>query len=310
MKKVRVRVPASSANLGPGYDVLGVALNLFNEIEAQALPALRGLPSVEIRVRGEGAGGLARDERNIAWQAMKRTFKRAGFPFSRLRFRLKMINRIPLARGLGSSAAAILGGVLAANALSGGRLSKKDVLDLAAAIEGHPDNVAPQLFGGLCVSAHLNGGAFCVRLDPPKGVSAVVCVPSFELSTKKARSVIPGTIPHKDAVFNVSRVSFLLSSLVTGDYGGLKLAMQDRLHQIYRKKWVPGFDAVVRNGYRAGAFGVALSGAGPSILALAPVSKARRVGKEMEKGFSSSGKSSRSLILSFNIKGAEVTALK
>ena len=295
-----MRVPASTSNLGPGFDVLGLALKLYNEVEIVHDPAASA--RLIVRVEGEGADTLPWDERNVVWQCIR---KSAGSRMPKGGYEVRFVNRIPLARGLGSSAAARLSGVLAAQALCGG-LRRQEVLDRATALEGHPDNVVPQLVGGLCVSWIEDGRVRYLKLSPPKGLAAVVCVPEFELLTAKARAAIPKTVPHADAVYNVSRTALLLGAVASRDYSVLKTAMQDRLHQIYRKKLVPGFDEVVRKGYRAGALGIALSGAGPSMFAFAPRVKAALVGREMEKGFAKAGRRAKSLTLDFDHQGARV----
>lgn len=304
---VRVKVPASSANLGPGYDVLGIALKLYNELELRVESKIKNSKfKVQFEIEGEGADSLPRDEKNIVWQAMKKVFSDCRLPIADCRFLIKLNNRIPLARGLGSSAAARLAGILSANALCGNFLSQNEVLNLAAKLEGHPDNVVPQLLGGLCISVFNNGSVNYVRLEPPKELRAVVCVPDFELSTKKARAVLPEKIPHTDAVYNLSRVALLLGAFSKKDYRLLKMAMNDRLHQNYRKKLVPGFDSVLKSGYESGALGMALSGAGPSILAFAPREKAKRIGRAMENGFRKAGAKAASRVLEFESSGAKV----
>jgi homoserine kinase len=297
-----VQVPASTSNLGPGFDVLGLALKLYNEVELRFDP--KAPAALDLSVEGEGAESIPADERNVIWQCVRKT---AGARLPRGRYEVRFVNRIPLARGLGSSAAARLSGVLTAQALLG-KTDVQSVLDRATALEGHPDNVVPQMVGGLCVSWMEGGRVRYLKAAVPQGLSAVVCVPEFELLTSKARAAIPKTISHADAVHNVSRVALLLGALAAKDYSVLKTAMQDRLHQIYRKKLVPGFDAVVGNGLRAGALGVALSGAGPSMFAFAPARRAAAVGRAMEKGFSKAGKKSRSLVLEFDLRGARVEA--
>lgn len=315
-KWVKVRVPASSANLGPGYDVIGIALKLYNELELRVHPVESStfgggatespFPRVKIEIEGEGADSLPRDEKNIVCQATKQIFRAYRLPLTAYRFVLKLNNRIPLARGLGSSAAARLAGILSANALCGNFFSTEEVLNLAAKLEGHPDNVVPQLVGGLCVSVFNNGSVQYVRLGVPKNLCAVVCIPDFELSTKKARAVLPKKILHADAVYNLSRVALLLGAFVKKDYSFLKMAMEDRLHQNYRKKLVPGFEQVLESGYQSGALGIALSGAGPSLLAFASKVKAQEVGKAMEKGFKKFGVNAQSKVLEFEPFGAKV----
>lgn len=313
-RKVLVKVPATTANLGPGYDVLGLALKFHNEVELLVEPHDTKLSyHLTIEIEGEGKESLPKDTRNIVWQSVIKVFnhpavidKMVESPMASANFRLRLKNRIPLARGMGSSAAARLGGILAANALCGSVLSQTQILNLATELEGHPDNVTPALFGGLCISAIQDGEVQFIKLKPPKRLSGVVCVPEFELSTKKARSVLPKKISHADAVHNVSRVSLLLGALTNRSYPLLKMAMEDRLHQNFRKPLIPGFDQVVKNGYEAGAYGIALSGAGPSIFAFVSDSKAAEVGQAMEKGFLKFNHPAKSLALKFSAAGAQI----
>lgn len=294
-KWVKVRVPASTSNLGPGFDVFGLALALYNEVEVRRNPSVRG---ISIEIQGEGESSLPRNENNLVWVAMERTLAKAKAPLEG--YELKCVNRIPLARGLGSSAAAILSGILAGNALCEDFLTDNGMLEMAVRIEGHPDNVAAQLYGGLQVLAYSGKNYAIIPFDPPKGIHAVVCVPGdLKLSTTEARAALPESVPHKDAVFNASRTALLLGALVQKRYDLLGIAMEDRLHQPYRKKFIPGFDDVLNAAYRGGAYGAALSGSGPSIFALAPPSKAAQVGKEMEKGFAAAGIKAQSMVLKF-----------
>ncbi|OGR82088.1 MAG: homoserine kinase [Elusimicrobia bacterium RIFCSPHIGHO2_01_FULL_64_10] len=296
---VLVKVPASTSNLGPGFDVLGLALALENRLEAAYDPDLRGL---RIEIEGEGAGTLPRDSRNLAWAAMRRTLSRLRAPLGG--YRLRQTNRIPLVRGLGSSASACLAGVLAADALWGRRLSRDEILEIAAGMEGHPDNVVPALLGGLCVSAATRGGIRHIRFEPPKGLRAVVCVPDFEFPTRRAREILPVRVSREDAVFNVSRTALLVGALLSGRAGLLREAMEDRLHQPYRGRLIPGLSRVIAAGLRAGAFGAALSGAGPSVFAFSRPSRAAAVGRAMAAAFRRAGVTAESRVLDFSAAGA------
>lgn len=304
---VYVRIPASTSNLGPGFDALGMALELYNEVEIrveQERPASK--KNVEIKIKGEGETTLPTDEKNIVWQAISEVFELYKLPMKKVYLSLKLNNRIPLARGLGSSAAARLGGVIAANTLCHNFLNQTKILSMVSQKEGHPDNVVPSLVGGLCVSTVSEGVVQFVKMNPPQNLSAVVCVPDFELSTKKAREALPSKYSREDAVFNIQRVALLLASISQGNYPCLGMAMEDRIHQPYRQKLIPGFSQVLNYGYKAGAYGVALSGAGPSVFALAPSSRAALVGKEMAKGFVKAGKQAQSLVLNFDTKGVQI----
>lgn len=261
-RKVCVRVPASTANLGPGFDALGMALGLYNEIEVE----LTGI-GLTLTVEGEGAEKLQPlRERNLVARSVTETLLRLGVRPEGLRVR--MLNRIPLSRGLGSSSAAAMGGVAAAVALAGAPLGPEAMLDLALPYEGHPDNIAPALLGGLTVSTLVEGQVKCVKLPVPEGLRAVAVIPEFHLSTAKARRALPPTVPRADAVFNVGRATLLLAALQAGRLDLLREATRDRLHQPYRAPLVPGMEEVLAEGTRAGALACFLSGAGPTLLAL------------------------------------------
>lgn len=258
---VRVRVPASTANLGPGFDALGMALGVYNEIEVE----VTGI-GLTLEIEGEGAERLqALGKQNLVARAVTGTLEKLGRQADGLRVR--MVNHIPLSRGLGSSSAAVLGGVVAAAALAGASLAPEEVLDFALPLEGHPDNITPALLGGLTVATVVNGKVRCVKLPVPEGLSAVAVIPEFHLSTAKARRALPLTVPRADAVFNVGRVALLLAAMQTGRLELLREAAQDRLHQPYRAPLVPGMHEVLAEGEAAGALACFLSGAGPTLLA-------------------------------------------
>jgi homoserine kinase len=273
-RQVRVRVPASTANLGPGFDALGMALGLYNEIEVE----LAGT-GLALEVEGEGAEKLHMlGERNLVARSVTETLARLGVRADGIRIR--MVNRIPLSRGLGSSSAAAMGGVAAAAALAGARLSPEELLDLALPFEGHPDNITPALLGGLTVATVAEGKVRCVKLSVPDGLQAIAVIPEFHLSTAKARKALPHTVPLADAVFNVGRVALLLAAMEAGRLDLLREATRDRLHQPYRAPLVPGMEEVLLEGERAGALACFLSGAGPTLLALTR-EDGRNIGERM-----------------------------
>ena len=272
---VRVLIPATSANLGPGFDAVGLALGLYNEVGLE--PAENDL---EILVAGDGEELIPRDESNLVFQAAAKVFAALGKKPKNIKLTLK--NRLPLARGLGSSAAAIVGGVVAANAYLGNTLSAEELLQIATSIEGHPDNVAPALFGGVVVSGIFQKEVKYLKLPLPE-VEIVVAIPKYQLKTSDARQVLPDKVPFNDAVLNVNRVSFLIAALCLKQYEYFKLGMEDYLHQPYRSKLIPGFYQVVEKATAAGAFGVALSGSGPTVLAFALNSG--EVGKAIKETF-------------------------
>jgi homoserine kinase len=295
--RVHVRVPASTANLGPGFDALGLALALHNEVIAEEAD------SVGVVVEGEGTTKLAVGERNVVVRGMVAAYEAAG-----RRFRgctVRCINRIPLARGLGSSAAAWVGGLVAANALLGDALDRPALLGLAARLEGHPDNVAAALLGGLTVSCGGVDGAIAVALPVPETLTWVVLVPDVTSSTAEARAVLPGFVARQDAVFNVQRVALLLAALQAGRTDVLRVALQDRMHEPYRLRlfpWMPDVAAAARG---AGALGCVLSGAGPSLLAVVHRDvDAEAVARAMEGAMARAGIGGRARALEVDRQGA------
>lgn len=259
---VRVRVPATSANLGPGFDALGLALALHDELTAAVAP-----DGLVVAVTGEGAADVARDESHLVVRAMRATFDLLGVEPAGLT--LDCTNRIPHGRGLGSSAAAIVAGILLARGLVAGaaeRLPDGEVLGLACDLEGHPDNVAACLIGGLTV-AWVAGTARAVRRDVDPAVVPVVLVPPFTASTEAARALLPDTVPHADAAFAAGRAALLVAAL-TGTPQALFDATEDRLHQDYRAPAMAQTARLVAQ-LRAVGLPAVISGAGPTVLVLA-----------------------------------------
>ena len=247
-RQVRVRIPATTANCGPGFDTLGIACTLYNEVVLElAGPA----GQVEISVSGDGADTLPTNSRNLVLRAVRTVLDKVGE--TQTGIRLSLVNAIPLSRGLGSSSAAIVGGLVAANAIVGNRFNQAEILDMATEMEGHPDNVAPALYGGFTISVMAGGQVTCLRLPLPQQLKLVVCIPEFRLSTHKARQAIPAMVPHKDAVFNVSRAALLVGALASGKLECLGEALNDKLHQPYRASLIPGMPEVFTAGRAAGA---------------------------------------------------------
>jgi homoserine kinase len=294
--RVHVRVPATSANLGPGFDALGLALALYNEVTAAEAD------SVSVRIEGEGAGRLPPNSHNVVARGVRQAYEAAGRPFRGVA--LTCVNRVPAARGLGSSAAAWVGGLVAGNALLGEPLSREALLALAARAEGHPDNVAAALLGGLTVCcAHGDGRVATVSLPVPGGVRWVVLVPEVTSATAEARAVLPQSVPRADAVFNVQRVALLLAALQAGRLDVLGIALDDRLHQPYRLKLFPWMPAVADAARAAGALGCVLSGAGPSLLA-AVRDEADVVARSMEGALATAGVRGRAWAFAVDTEGA------
>ena len=262
-RAVAVRVPATSANLGPGFDTLGLALSSYDDLVVTALPH----PGLEIVVTGEGAGEVPQDASHLVVRSMAYAFEAVGRPVPGIR--LVADNTIPHGRGMGSSGAAVVAGLLAAKGLLAGdvEFSDETLLRLATELEGHPDNVAPALFGGLTIAWIDESGPQHKKLLVHRGVSPLVLVPDFTMSTSAARALAPTQVPREDAVFNVSRSALLIAAL-TQSPELLMAATEDKLHQSYRAPAMPATDALVRALRREGLAAV-VSGAGPSVLVLA-----------------------------------------
>lgn len=262
-RKVTVRVPATSANLGPGFDTLGMALSYYDELEVEAVPGTGAI----VEVSGEGAGEVATDESNLVVKSIAYTFKHYGQSLPGLRLRAK--NIIPHGRGMGSSGAAVVSGIVAAKGLLSGvvDMTDQDLLQIATEIEGHPDNVAPALFGGLTIAWEDESGPHFKKLFVHRGIAPLELVPNFKMSTALARSLQPESVPHSDAVFNVSRSALLIAAL-TQSPDLLLSATEDKLHQDYRAAAMPETNALIQVLRDAGHAAV-VSGAGPSVLVLA-----------------------------------------
>lgn len=302
---VSVRVPATSANLGPGFDALGLALDLFNTL------SLSSCDQDSHSVAGEGAEELSGAGATIAHDAAHRVLSALDCDVAGIY--LQMHNRIPLARGLGSSSAAIVGGLLAANAWAQAAhdkaLSPRQLLELATTIEGHPDNVAPALMGGLVAAACERNGeklnVAAVRVPVKAWPQFAAWIPDAELSTNKARGVLPENVSRADAIYNLSRAALLVAALSAGDFEALREALKDRLHQAQRAPLVPGFAEIVGAATGAGALGATLSGAGPTILAwIAPDADTESVRAAMEAAAASSHVTGRALLLKVSEAGA------
>jgi homoserine kinase len=294
--RVHVRVPATSANLGPGFDALGLALALYNEVTAGEADG------VSVTIEGEGAGRLPAGGVNVVARGVRQVYEAAGRPFKGVA--LACVNRVPAARGLGSSAAAWVGGLVAGNALLGGPLSRDALLALAARAEGHPDNVAAALMGGLTVSCAIGDGRIAaVSLPVPAAVRWVVLVPEVTSATSEARAVLPTSFSRADAVFNVQRVALLLAALQSGRVDLLGDALDDRLHQPHRLRLFPWMPVVVKAARAAGALGCVLSGAGPSLLA-AVREGTDAVARSMEGALAAAGVRGRARALAVDTEGA------
>ncbi|MEJ3404578.1 homoserine kinase [Rathayibacter sp. YIM 133350] len=294
-RRVHVRVPATSANLGPGFDTLGLALALYDDLNVEVIDA-----GIEVRVHGVGAGEVPTDASHLVVRSIAHTFARYGYALPGLR--LEATNAIPHGRGLGSSGAAIVAGVMAATGLLAGivEIGENDALAIATELEGHPDNVAPALFGGLTIAWVTPEGPQHKKLMVHRGVSPVVFVPEHVMSTALARSLQPLSVPHEDAVFNVSRSALLVAALIQSPEL-LVAATEDKLHQNYRAAAMPETNRLI-TALRAEGFAAVVSGAGPSILVLGSdpsqrLGAAELVARESETPW-------QALLLAVDFKGA------
>jgi len=298
----RVRVPATTANLGAGFDCLGLALTLYNELEIHPAGVTK------LAIEGEGAGILPTDDSNLVLRTFRRAAEFAGRDFPPVRVLCR--NRIPLARGMGSSAAVLVSAAIAANRLFGEPLSRHQILHLVAKEEGHSDNVAPALLGGLVVSGVSGEEPVAHRILPKRDLKVVLLIPDFHLETSKARGVMPDRVPVIDAVANLQNTALTALAFETGDYSLLESSLEDRLHQPYRKSLIPGFDSVLAAAKSAGAYGAALSGAGPTLAAFT-LSSPEAVAEAMEAAYREHGEGScGSRILDVDKEGAVVEELE
>lgn len=296
MPRIRLRVPATTANLGPGFDALGLALTLYNRVSVETVAGR----DISVSIRGEGEGRIPTDGTNRLCAAMKTVYDRLGQPTPGLRVHTEIA--IPLARGLGSSATAAVAGLVAANRLCGSPLSDADLISMATDIEGHPDNAVPCLLGGFTATAHADGQVSYVRALPGGPIRAVVAIPAFELETVRARAALPKSVSFQDAVYNVTHTALVTLAFARGDFGVLRTATQDRLHQPYRAPLIPGMERVFDAALSAGALGAAISGAGPTLVAFV-LDDADQVGAAMRRAWEKEGIASRALALDVDTHG-------
>lgn len=294
---VRTTVPATSANLGPGFDCFGLALNLYNTLTVESGP-------FRITLTGKHQAGISVGEDNLVWQTMIKLWRSIGFAPPSVALTLE--NNIPPARGLGSSSAAIVAGLSAANAWAGSPFTPLELLQLATAMEGHPDNVTPALFGGITLAVPTSDGILPRILSKAPELKAIAVVPSIPLKTQKARSVLPGTVPRADAVFNIAHASLIVEALLHSDYALLEEGMRDRLHQDQRAALIPGMLPALKAALSAGAFGAALSGSGPTLLALVKPSVEIAVAEAMLHPFAEQCLEAEAYYLSIDGAGVQV----
>ncbi len=301
MNKVTVSVPATTANLGVGFDCLGAALTMANRFQFAVVdPATK----LTITVSGEEASKVGIGENNLIYRSLLKLYQRIGQTPPSLHITIEL--GVPLARGLGSSATAIIGGLLGANHLAGNPLSQSEIMAMAIAIEGHPDNVVPALLGNCLLSVEEAGKWQICSIPWHQEIIPVVAIPNFELSTREARSVLPSEYSRSDAIFNISRMGLLLRALETNNGEWLKTALSDKLHQPYREKLITGYQQIRQAAMDAGAYGMVISGAGPTLLALTNPEKVDQVVKSIAETWASMNIDATVRSLAIDTVGAKV----
>ncbi|MEG4840132.1 homoserine kinase [Microcoleus sp. B9-D4] len=303
---VTVTVPATTANLGPGFDCIGAALSLYNRFQFSRLEP-SATEKLKITVTGKEAAKVKTDDSNLAYLAFVKLYDRLQQSPPPVAIHIDM--QVPLARGLGSSATAIIGGLVGANELAGKPLSQVEVMQLAIELEGHPDNVVPALLGGCRLAASNTPSGSWEICDIPwhPNIVPVVAIPDFELSTAEARKVLPADYSKADAIFNAAHLGLLVRALETGNENWLRCALQDKIHQPYRQSLIRGYEAVQQAALNAGACGMVISGAGPTLLALTDVTNADAVEKAMAAAWMEFGVKAEVRAIALDTQGAQVS---
>lgn len=292
---VEVRVPATSANLGAGFDCFGIALSMYNTVRVEETE--KGL----YIVRSPDAEYTPNDKNNLIYRSVMRAFDEVGYAARGLR--ISQQSDIPMTRGLGSSSSCIIGGLLAGNIISGRRLTPQRIFELANELEGHPDNVAPALFGGFCVSCIDEGRLFRRTVRPKNDIKLVAMIPKYFVPTRKSRTQLPKTVLAKDAAFNVSHASMLALSFALGDYRDLDIFVNDKLHQPYRAAMIEDMEKIFEMCLKFGALASYLSGSGPTVVAIIKACDKDFI-KKTEEYFKNNGIDRRCIELSIDNVGA------
>lgn len=294
-----VKVPATSANLGPGFDCMGLAVKLYNTFSAEENDSL------EFVLKGKYTDNIPTDETNLLWRTACRLWDQIGF--SRKPLKITFESYVPPARGLGSSSTAVVGGLMIANAIAGSPLNQFELLKIATEIEGHPDNVSPALYGGITLTVMTEATIIPRVLDKDPSFKAVVIIPNILVETEKAREILPASVSRQDVIFNASRVGLLVDAFINKAYPLLSIATQDRIHQNQRASLVPGMIEALNIASQAGAYGAALSGSGPTLLAFSPAGYEELIANHMKTALSKHSLDSTSLILDVDPCGAVLT---
>ncbi len=301
MNKITVSVPATTANLGVGFDCLGAALTMANEFQ---FAVVEGGAKLKIIVEGDEADKVDMGENNLIYRSLLQLYQHLGKTPPNLEITIKL--GVPLSRGLGSSATAIIAGLLGANYLAGNPLSQSEIMEMAIAIEGHPDNVVPALWGNCLLSVEDAGKWQISSIPWHQEIIPVVAIPNFELSTQEARAVLPTEYSPRDAIFNISRMGLLIRALSTHNPEWLQTALADKLHQPYRQQLIMGYEQVQQAAITAGAYGMVISGAGPTLLALTNSGCVEQVVKSMGETWANMGIEADVRSLEINTSGAKL----
>ncbi len=302
---MKIQIPASTSNIGPGFDTLGLALNRYLFLSATFGKEQGKTPAIS--VTGNGREHIATDAENLVYRGMlalaKATHKTPGEVFSGLQLRLE--NGIPSCGGLGGSGAAIAGGIFLANEMLQTKLSTEEMLRVAVELEGHPDNVSAALMGGLTINSFDDEDLHCRSIKITGPLAVVTCSPNFQVLTQQARQILPREISLRDAVVNIENVAALVAALIEGDFEALRYVTGDRLHERYRAGLIPGYEDVRKAALGAGALSFNISGSGPTVFSFA-TGNMQEIGEAMEKAFAAHGKMAKYDIMTIENNGARV----
>lgn len=299
---VTVKVPATSANMGSGFDSVGVALQLYNTISAEETDG-----GLNIEVTDDSAKFIPVNERNLVYRAMMSAFERIGYSPKGLH--IIQTNKIPVTRGLGSSSACIVGGIIAANHIGNGNMTKQDVIDLASYLEGHPDNVTPAVTGGMAVAVKNRGIKYLNFPVSNEKLSFAVYVPNFSLRTKVARAALPELLSYRDASYNVGRSAMLTGAMLTENYELLGTALQDRMHQYYRKRLIGGSSKIFYEAEKCGALGTYISGSGSALVSIVLKENEAQFYSQMNKYITNNFRNWQFKFVPIDNRGATVSIL-
>ncbi len=303
---IKIRVPATTANLGPGFDCLGLSLKLYLNLEIEEMEE-----GFVVEYQGEGAEKFSakKKEDTLIWKSINLVLKRTHKDIHKKGLKIKALNEIPVTRGLGSSASAIIGGIVGAARLYNIDFTDQEMLELALSLEGHMDNIVPALIGGLTL-AYKTGQEEIrwIRIKTPPDLRIVVAIPEFTLNTGKMRKVLPQKVALPEAIFNLSRSALLVNALQNSDWEVLAEAMEDRLHQPYRAPFIPGIEDMFSQIKETGLAGIALSGSGPSVVSLTKKGREGEISKIMKDAFLNAGITCRTLALEADLEGTKLIA--